>query len=105
VAVTIVFVLFTVGFFLVRTTRSPAIAVREAQPVSAEETLSFAVNINTADKEALMTLPGIGEVLADRILEYRRKNDGFQSVTELMLVEGIGEKRMEELLDYITTGG
>lgn len=63
------------------------------------------VNINTAGKEELITLPGVGDTLARRILEHRSEVGSFSKVTDLMLVEGIGEKRMEELLDYITIGG
>ena len=63
------------------------------------------VNINTADKDALMTLPGIGEVLAQRILDYRDANGPFTSLSDLLLVEGIGEKRLDAIWDYITIGG
>jgi len=65
----------------------------------------FPININTADKETIMALPGIGEVLAQRILAYRNDHGAFSSVEQLMNVKGIGEKRMEEILDYITIGG
>ena len=63
------------------------------------------VDINTADLDALMTLPGIGEVLAQRILDYRQKNGNFQSLEELTNVNGIGTKRLEAILDYATAGG
>jgi len=61
------------------------------------------VNINTADKKALMLLPGIGEALSERILEYRSENGAFASPEDIMGVSGIGEKTYEKLRDYITT--
>ncbi len=76
--------------------------------VAAEETqppIVFPIHINQATKEEFMALPGIGEVLANRILRYREENGNFASVMDMMNVEGIGEKRMEEILDLITTGG
>lgn len=63
------------------------------------------VNINTATAEQLQTLPGIGPALAQRILSYRAENGPFSSVAELTKIEGIGIKRLENLLGHITTGG
>lgn len=60
------------------------------------------VNINTATKEQLMTLPGIGDVLSQRILDYREAHGKFDSAEELMEVSGIGEKKMEDILEYVT---
>ena len=62
------------------------------------------VNINTADQETLMTLPGIGEVLAGRIIDYRKKHGAFQSIDEITQVEGIGNGIFSRICTSITTG-
>lgn len=59
------------------------------------------VNINTADKEALKTLPGIGDALADRIIEYRSKSP-FSKSYELKNVKGIGDAIYENLKEKIS---
>ena len=59
------------------------------------------ININTASKEVLMSLDGIGEVYSQRIIEYRN-NIKFSSIEELKLVKGIGEKTFEKIKDIIT---
>ena len=60
------------------------------------------VNLNTATLEELDALPGIGETLAQRILDYREANGGFQNLEELMEVDGIGQSTFEELKGKIT---
>lgn len=59
------------------------------------------VNLNTADKDQLLTLPGIGDTRAEAILAYRDANGNFASIEEIMNVEGIKEKMYEKLKDYI----
>lgn len=59
------------------------------------------VNINTATREQLMSLKGIGEAYADRIIEYRDKNGPFQAPEDLLKVKGIGEKTLEANQDRI----
>lgn len=61
-----------------------------------------AVNINTANKEALDGIPGVGPSTADKIIQYRQQNKGFKSVDEFKKVPGIGEKKFEKLKSYIT---
>ena len=63
------------------------------------------VNINTADLQTLMTLDGIGEAYAQRIIDYRNANGPFQSIAEITNVSGIGTKRFEAIMDHITVGG
>ena len=60
------------------------------------------VNINTADKEALKTLPGIGDGIAGRIIEYRDKNGKFKSIEDIMNVTGIKSKLFSKFKDRIT---
>ncbi len=59
------------------------------------------ININTASKEELMKLPGVGEAMAERILLYREENGKFQNVEELKKVKGIGEKKFEKIRSLV----
>ena len=59
------------------------------------------ININTASAELLMTLPGIGEVYAERIIEYRT-NKKFSSIEEIKNIQGIGDKTFEKLKELIS---
>lgn len=63
------------------------------------------ININTATKEDLESLPGIGPVLAQRILDFIRDYGPFETLSQLTLVDGIGIERLNGLLDYATVGG
>lgn len=63
------------------------------------------VNINTADIYTLMTLDGIGETYAQRIIDYREANGPFEKIEDIKNVPGIGEKRFELIKDSITVGG
>ena len=60
------------------------------------------ININTADKTALMSLPSIGEKTAQKIIDYRENNGKFQTKEELKNVTGIGDKKYSQLEEFIT---
>lgn len=59
------------------------------------------VSLNTATVEQLDTLPGVGPVLAQHIVDYRTRHGGFRSVDELREVKGIGERRFADLRDLV----
>ncbi|UWD50264.1 DUF655 domain-containing protein [Clostridioides difficile] len=61
------------------------------------------VNINTATLEELDTLPGIGEATANKILQHREENGKFASIEDIKNVNGIGDKKYENLKDLIYT--
>ena len=60
------------------------------------------VNINTADEDELMTLSGIGESRAKAIIAYREENGKFESIEDIMKIDGIKEKMFEKISDSIT---
>ncbi len=59
------------------------------------------VNINSADKATLMTLPGVGESKADKIIDFRQINGGFKTIEDIMLVAGIKEGMYNKIKDLI----
>lgn len=73
--------------------------VSEAE--SDSETNSL-ININTASKSDLMTLPGIGEAKANNIISYRTNNGAFTSISDVKKVSGIGDSIYEQIKNYLT---
>ena len=78
----------------------------EVQYPGAAEAISAAaqypLDLNSASEEELARLPGIGEKRARDIVEYRIQNGPFSSVQDLLNIDGIGQKTLDSLLDYIT---
>ncbi len=67
-----------------------------------EKTSSKKININTDNINELMSLPGVGESLAQKIINYKSENGKFKSIEDLKNVSGIGEKKFENIKQYIT---
>jgi competence protein ComEA len=63
------------------------------------------VNVNNADVAQLALLPRVGASVAERIVEYRKKNGPFKTAEDLMLVRGIGEKTFQLLRPYVAVAG
>lgn len=60
------------------------------------------VDINTASKAELASMPGLGPLTAERIVEYREKNNGFKSIDQLINIKGIGQERLSRIKLWAT---
>ena len=59
------------------------------------------IDINTASAKEMERIPGVGAVMASRIVEYREKNGSFTSNDQLLEIEGIGEKKFAVMKEYL----
>ena len=78
---------------------APAAIVGRSKPG-----LPAALDLNASDVQALQNLPGVGPILADRIMAYRRDHGPFRTPEDLLQVPGIGPKRWERIRDLVRVG-
>jgi len=82
---------------------TPVFPTDEVNDATRAEDTAAKININTATAEELEALPSIGEVTAARIIAYREQNGPFRSVDDLIHVEGISDRTIDEFRDLVTT--
>ncbi len=113
IGICIACVCFTAGLFVGRNVNHAQIQVSHTPTISKPDTdtsdssqmVTEKININTASADTLELLPGIGLSLAQSIVDYRAEHGLFSSVTDLLNVPGIGQTRLEAIIEYITVGG
>lgn len=97
------FICLMVGFFMGRSTSQKVYI--SGDNVTGATHNTGKLDLNTATVHQLQMLPGVGQVLAQNIVNYRQENGPFTRTDDLLQVTGIGPKRLEEILEYITVGG
>ena len=111
VGITGVFLCLLVGIFVGRNLTDSYIPLDKAVESGSQNTSENAqaadgrIDLNTASLQQLQMLPGVGETIAQRILDYRTAHNGFTTIAELMEVEGIGEKKFTQIQPYVKIGG
>ncbi len=116
ILLTAAFAAFLFGFFFGRNMHRTPVQIRQVPAVTRpastqgidvtqDHTEPKIIDINTATVQQLDSLPGIGPVLAQRIVDYRNAYGAFSAPGDLLLIEGIGESTMEDIWDLITVGG
>jgi competence ComEA-like helix-hairpin-helix protein len=85
--------------------RPPSSAAWERQGRKAKgEPLLNSIDINSATAEELLQLPGVGQMIAERIVLFREENGPFTAVEDLVHVKGIGQKKLARMAPYCTLG-
>ena len=102
---TAMFVVLACSLYFIHRTGNGGYTVSVQKGSGAEEITVQKVNINTADAQTLQTLEGIGPALAQRIIAWRAQGGVFETAEDLLKINGIGEKTLEQLREFIITEG
>jgi comEA protein len=79
--------------------------VTSVEAAESKPTVTGVVNVNTASREELQLLPGVGEVRAVAIVASRKQRGGFKKLDELLEVSGIGESMLQRMRPHVTLTG
>ncbi len=82
-------------------TTEPKISVTESVPITEATEIQFPIELNHATFEELCAIPEIGEVTAQKIIDYRNQHDGFLNCQQLLEISGIGEHKYQTILPYL----
>ncbi len=94
-------VLLLFSFFLLVVTPTQSLATSAKNPQEAVQKLTTKVDINTADVDQLITVPGIGPKTAEAIIAYRKENGTFASLDDLIKIKGIGAKKLAKMKPFL----
>ena len=107
IGITLMFCCVLLGIYFGRNSSHNYITVNNTstsaieKPTEATQATVGKININTASEQQLTLLPGIGEAITKRIVDYRTEHGDFAAIEDIMNVSGIGEKKFEQLKEYI----
>ena len=107
ICITTAFLFVLLGVFIGRNI-SDRISLSADEETESSQTMPIIdgkLDINRATIEQFDMLPGIGPVIAERIVAYRTENGLFTNIEQIMNVSGIGQVRFDDIKDYITIGG
>lgn len=110
IAVTVAFFCLLGGIFVGRNFMGAYIPAKDAIAAHTQPTengtvpMDGRIDLNTATLQQLQLLPGIGETMAQRILDHREEIGSFTDIRELMDISGIGEKKFEQIAPYVKVG-
>ena len=109
IIITAVFICLLVGIFVGRNFTGNYITLQNADSSTqgtspAGDVQDGRIDINTATLQQFQLLPGIGETLAQRIIDYRNEHGNFSTIEDLLNVNGIGESKLTDMKPYIKVG-